>query len=129
MASQSHLSNDPDIVFRRHPIAAYIVLTFALSWLGALAVAAPHLIHGKTVPKITGILMFPAMLLGPSSAGILLVRIVHGKIGLRLLLSKVLKMRFPARWYLALLIPPILIFTVLLSLGRFVSSIYVPNHF
>src|SRR5215510_11903219 len=109
MASESQLSNKLGTVLRRHPIAAYIVLTFALSWFGALAVAAPHLIHRETLPKITGILMFPAMLLGPSSAGILLARVVDGKSGLRLLLSQVFGVQSPVRWYAALFIPPILV--------------------
>jgi uncharacterized protein len=33
------------------------------------------------------------------------------------------------RWYLALLIPPVLMLLVLLFLEKFVSSVYGPNHF
>jgi hypothetical protein len=66
-----------------HSVAAYLLLTFTISWLGALAVAARHLLHYEPLPKMTGILMFPAMLLGPSLSGILLTGIVAGKTGLR----------------------------------------------
>jgi membrane protease YdiL (CAAX protease family) len=129
MASEPQLTAAQNTFLRRHPVVAYFVLTFALSWSGALAVAAPHLIHRETLPKIIGLLMFPAMLLGPSLVGMLLARTVDGKSGLRLLLSQIFRVRVSARWYAALLIPPLLVLTVLLLLERFVSSIYAPNRF
>lgn len=115
--------------FRRYPVVTYFGLTFTISWTGALAVAAPHVIHHQPLPKMTGILMFPAMLLGPSFAGIVLTRIVDGKDGLRDLLSRMFLARVPAGWYTALLIPPVLVLTVLLSLQEFVSPAYTPNRF
>src|SRR6202140_2922191 len=99
-----------------HPVAAFFLLPFEISWLGALAVAAPHLLRHEPLPKITGILMFPAMLLGPSLSGIFLTAIVEGKTGLRDLFSKLLRVRIPARWYAPLLLPPVLVLTLLLTL-------------
>jgi hypothetical protein len=78
-----------------HSVAAYFFLTFTISWLGALAVAAPHLLHHEPLSKMTGILMFPAMLLGPSLSGILLTGIVAGKTGLHDLFSKLLQTSCP----------------------------------
>jgi hypothetical protein len=37
--------------------------------------------------------------------------------------------RFPLRWYVALLIPPVFVLTVLLLLKIFVSPVYAPNRF
>jgi uncharacterized protein len=89
----------------------------------------PHLIRHRPLPQMTGILMFPVMLLGPSFAGIVLTRIVDGKDGLRVLFSQMFRAWVPPGWYTALLIPPVLVLTVLHFLQRFVSPVYAPNRF
>jgi uncharacterized protein len=121
--------SNQEAIIRRYPVVTYFALTFLISWTGALAVAAPHLIRHQPLPQMTGILMFPAMLLGPSLAGIVLTRIVDGKSGLRALFSQMFRARVAPRWYAALLLPPALVLTVLLLLERFVSPVYAPNRF
>lgn len=115
--------------FQSHSVTAYFLLVFTISWLAALAVASPHLLRHEPLPIITGILMFPAMLLGPSLGGIFLTGIVAGKPGLRDLFSKMLRAGIGPRWYLPLLIPPALILSLLFVLKTFVSPAYTPNLF
>jgi uncharacterized protein len=117
-----------EAIIRRHPVVTYFALTFLISWAGALAVVAPHLIRHQVLPQMTGILMFPVMLLGPSLAGIVLTKIVDGK-SLGVLFSQMFRAWVPARWYTVLLLPPFLVLTVLLVLERLVSPVYAPNRF
>lgn len=126
---QGGRSADGDSWIRRHPVTGYFVLTFAVSWLGAFLVAAPDLVRHEALPKIVGILMFPAMLLGPCLVGIVLTRVVDGNAGLRDLFSRMRRARFPAAWYFGLLIPPVLVLTILLAMAAVVSPLYTPNFF
>ena len=127
MSSESQAK--PGSFLLSHSVATYFLLTFTISWLGALAVAAPHLLRHEPLPILTGILMFPVMLLGPSLSAIFLTWIAGDKPGLRDLFSKLLRSRIPPRWYTPLLIPPVLVLTLLLTLKTFFSSVYTPNLF
>jgi uncharacterized protein len=122
-------SQEAITIIRRYPVVTYLALTFLISWTGALAVAAPHLIHHQPLAQMTGVLMFPVMLLGPSLAGFALMRIVDGKSGLRVLFAQMFRALVASRWYMALLLPPALVLTVLLFLETFVSPAYAPNRF
>ena len=128
-SSSSTVDDRRATLIGRHPVASYFLLTFAISWAGAFFVASPHLLHHEALPKMTGILMFPAMLLGPSLTGLLLTKIVDGKSGLRQLFSRMSFRGFSSSWYVSLLIPPALVLTVLFCLETFVSPVYAPNHF
>jgi|SRR5271165_6736141 len=129
MTAQQELSKDNETLIVRHPVAAYFAPTFLISWMGALLVAAPHLMRHEPLPKITGILMFPAMLLGPSLTGIVLTSVMDGRKGVRSLFSSMFQWRLPVNWYAALFIPPALVLTVLFGLKTFVSPSYAPNFF
>jgi membrane protease YdiL (CAAX protease family) len=118
-----------EALIRRHQLAAFFALTFSISWLGALAVAAPQLMRHEPLPKMTGALMFPLMLIGPSFSGILLTKLVSGSDGLRDLWSRMSLASFPVRWYAALLLPPVLVLTVLLLLQTSVSQGFAPNRY
>ncbi len=114
---------------RKHPVSAYFVLTYAISWTGALLIAVPMLVRYGTIPKVAGLLMFPVMLLGPSCAGIICTRILRGRTGLRDLFSQMHRVSVPLRWYAILLLPPGMVWIVLFCLKKFVSTGFTPNHF
>jgi membrane protease YdiL (CAAX protease family) len=114
---------------RIRPVTSYFVLTFAISWAGALILTAPRFIRGVGVPKLTGLMIFPIMLLGPGIAGIVMTRIVGGRRGLRDLYFRMRRVRIPAGWYAVLLIPPILIFSILHLFKAVVSRTFAPNFF
>jgi membrane protease YdiL (CAAX protease family) len=116
-------------MMQRHPVVSYFALTFTISWLAAIAVAVPHLLRREPLPKMTGLLMFPAMLLGPCLAGLLCTWVVDGRAGVHGLLSRMLRLRVSIRWYAAVLIPPLLVFAVLSSLSHLISGVYAPNRF
>ena len=128
MAAQPTLPADHPSFLNRHPVAAYFTLTFTISWLGAFLVATPHLLRRESLPRLTGILMFPAMLAGPSLSGLFLTRLIDGQSGLRDLFSRMFKYR-AGRWYAVLLIPPALVLIILLLLKAFVSAAFTPNFF
>lgn len=116
-------------IARLHPARAYFLLTFGISWAGALAVALPALVRGNQPSNLTGILMFPAMLLGPVISGIVLTVVIDGRSGLKELVRRIIRWRFPIRWYAVLLIPPALVLGLLLLLEKFMSPEFAPNRF
>ena len=122
------LSRIPHSLEKIPPLPIFL-LTFAISWTAALIIAAAKLFQLAPLPKLTGILMFPAMLLGPSIAGIFLTRKLDGRDGLKDLFARMRRVRFPLRWYTALLVPPVLVLSVLFCLGTFESPVYAPNRF
>jgi membrane protease YdiL (CAAX protease family) len=111
---------------RRHPVPAYFVLTFAISWGGVLLViGGPGGIPG-TMAQADPLFrfVFLAMLAGPSVAGVLLTGVVHGRTGLRDLRSRLVGSRLGVGWYAAaLLTAPLLATETLLALSPLVPEL------
>lgn len=95
-------------VVRRHPLAAFYVLSFILSWGYWLAVVAAGGHHSH----------FPG-LLGPGLASIVVTALVAGRPGIADLWSRMTRWRVAPRWYLAALAPAIFGAVVLLVLVPF----------
>ena len=91
--------------------------------------ASPHLLRREPLAQLTGILMFPAMLLGPSVVAVALTRVVDGKAGLQDLFARMVRTRVPIAWFVPLLLPPVLVLGVLNALKILVSSVFAPNFF
>lgn len=115
--------------FRTEPVLSYFLLTFFLSWAGALAVVAPQLLRREPLPKLTGVLIFPAMLLGPSLSGVALTLLVDGRTGLRDLFRRMTRWRFSIAWYGVLFLPPVLVLAILCALRAVLSAVFTPNRF
>lgn len=105
----------------RHSLLSYFALAFAISWGGFLIAARVGTGGFSPTPEQLQTMIpyaVPAMLLGPSVAGILLTGLLYGRVGLRELLSRLLRWRVGARWYaVALLTAPLLFTAVLLALS------------
>jgi membrane protease YdiL (CAAX protease family) len=114
---------------RKHPVLGYFVLAFAISWSGALMVAAPSMVGGTSLPQITGLLMFAVMLLGPSVGGVTMTSLLEGRKGLQSLFHRIRTVHVGGRWYAALLIPPTLVLVTLFALETLVANVFTPNHF
>jgi len=113
---------------RHHPQLTYVALAFAISWGGVLMVVGSSGIPG-TAEQFETLLPFVvlAMLAGPSVAGVLSTGLVHGRAGLRELLSRLVKWQVGARWYaIALLTAPLLVTVALFALSL-TSPVFLPG--
>ena len=104
---------------------SFYALTFTISWASFLIAAWVGTGGFSPTPQQLQTLMpyaVPAVLLGPSVAGLL-----YGRAGFRELLSRLLRRRVGARWYaLTLLLAPLLFTAVLLGLSL-ISPEFLPR--
>lgn len=115
------------IWLKSHPVLAYFVLVFTISWGGIFIAAGPGgLFNSKANPLILNQFIYFAALAGPSVAGILMTGLTGGRAGLRDLLSRSLRWRVGFRWYfIALLAAPLLMAGIIFALSL-TSSAFIP---
>src|SRR5215216_894002 len=114
---------------KRHPLLSFYALAFAITWGGLIMViGGPSEIPGSPEKFETRFgLVLLAWLAGPSVASILMTGLVHGRAGLREMLTRMTMWRVGARWYaVALLTAPLLSVAILLALSLS-SSEYLPT--
>src|SRR5215208_969697 len=109
----------------RHPLLSFYALAFAITWGGLImVVGGPSEILGSPEKFETRFgLVLLAWLAGPTVASILMTGLLHGRAGLRDLLTRVTRWRVGARWYaVALLTAPLLVTAVLFVFALSLSS-------
>jgi uncharacterized protein len=112
---------------RKNPVLSYFILTFIISWGGIFILGSPY---GMPAPSDIFIRMWPIVfipyLLGPLTAGIVLICLTYGKAGMRELLSNLVRFRVNILWYvIAVLTAPVLVSVILFFLSL-ISPEYVP---
>ena len=110
------------------PTVVYFVLAFAITWLSIMGFLASRSFRFEIITTGDGLLLFGFMILGPSTAGLVMTAAVGGRGGLRELWSHVRRWRAaPAIWAIALLTSPVITITVLLFLAATASSAFEPE--
>lgn len=112
---------------RKHPVASYFVLAFALSWSGIVAIVGRGPLPAPPADaERLFVWVYLAMLVGPPVAGVTMTAVVSGRSGLRDFRARFLTWRVPVRWYaIALLTAPLVLSLTLVVLSR-MSSDFAP---
>jgi len=113
----------------RRELRAYFALAFGIAWTSVLLLATTTGLPAPTdAPPGNRMLVFAAMLAGPSLAGLGLTALFDGRQGLRALAQRLGRWRIGARWYATVAFVPAVLLIVLAALSR-TSSSFVPGLF
>lgn len=118
---------------KRHAVLTYYTLVFALSWGYTLIIAGPGAFLG-TGAKLTSpagldpftYLAILAGALSPALAGILVIALASGRVGLRDLRSRLFRWRVGVRWYAVALLTAPLLWTAILFAFSLTSRAFLP---
>ena len=116
----------------RHPLVSYFVIAYGITWGGILIFLASRGFQLTSLQvqdaSLMFVIIFLAMLLGPSTSGLVLTSVLDGRNGLRQVWLRIRRWQVGLRWYvIALLTVPTLTLVILSVLSTFVSTIYVPS--
>jgi membrane protease YdiL (CAAX protease family) len=112
-------------VIQDRPVGVFFLVAFAIAWLGSFFVAGPKFFRGEVIELLDIVMMGLAQLVAPILSGILMAFIVDGKRGIGDMFSR-MKIWRVGKWYLTLLIFPVLILVVSLLLSATVSPEFAP---
>ena len=94
--------------FARHPLTAFFVLAYLLSWLvwspWVLGEDGAGWLPTRVPPSMIGYLNAAAILLGPALAGIVMTAVTDGGAGVRALLGRVVRGRVHVGWWVVALV-------------------------
>jgi membrane protease YdiL (CAAX protease family) len=82
-------------MIRRHPVAVFFVLAYALSWW-------PWVLG-------SGFPLYPFVAIGPLLAALIVLSLTEGSAGLRELGSRLIRWRVPWPWYVVAVVVPLLV--------------------
>ena len=94
----------PSLV-RRRPLLSFFLLTYAVTW----ALWTPLVLAPDSLPGPVGFILLVLGSLVPSTVAIVLIAHLHGRRGVRKLLGRLLKGRIGLRWYVVVLLLPLLV--------------------
>jgi uncharacterized protein len=127
--SSSHMDNAPPLSWpRRHPLQAYFLFVYGITWGGILLVVlSERLDLAAAKPWDKGLIML-LMLLGPSASGLALTAWLDGRAGLRELWSRFVLWRVGQGYAaVALLTAPLLVLSILWPLSVWVDPAFTPG--
>jgi membrane protease YdiL (CAAX protease family) len=115
-------------MLRQYPLVSYFTLAYGITWLGIMIAGGSARFQGQAVPAGQFPLVMLMMLLGPSTAGLLMTAVCDGRAGLRELGSRMGRWRIRPRWYaVALLTNPLVTLVTLWGLAALVTPAYTPE--
>jgi membrane protease YdiL (CAAX protease family) len=115
-------------LIKRYPTWIYFILAFAITWGGVLLLGGAF---PNTKEEFASLQprFIPAVLGGPSVAGMLLIAVLYGARGFRELAQRISRWRVSAGWYaIALVVGPLVLIGVMLALSAF-SEGFLPSIF
>ena len=116
-------------LIKKHPVLTYYILTFAISWGGILLLIRSNGGLPTTQAAFATQVVFaiPAMLGGPSVAGILVTALVSGKAGFGEMFSRLCRWRVGAGWYAIALVTAPLLFVIVHVALSLASPVFRPG--
>ena len=89
---------------KRHPLPAFLILAFVLSWSAAIF-------------YILGLFPVPIFTFGPSLAAVIVAGMTGGRAGIKALFSRLFRWRVGLRWYLVALFAPLPLFVAIVYMN------------
>ena len=117
---------------KRHPLLSYFAVAYGITWGAILIFLTSKGFQFTSLQvqdaSILFVIVFVAMLLGPSIAGVVLTAALDGRDGLRKLWTRMRRWRVGLPWYaVSLLTVPVLTLIIFLVLATFASPVYAPS--